>query len=420
MSFDLEIEFAVEAVRRAARVTRRVQAETLLHRLEADATKGQGQEQGRVKGHGQDARATNAYRPEADATGWADAPKGVLQKADLSPVTVADFASQAVVARALQEAFGADPLVGEEDASALRKDPGTLELVTRFVAEAIDDDVVGAGPSPRPVRARNAGRPRGAAPTGSARSSEGGVTPESVCEWIDHGNGEACDRFWTLDPIDGTKGYLRREQYAVALALIVGGRVQVAALACPSLYAGGALLGGGAGDESRAGIIVAAVRGRGAFWLPMDVKATPRPLRVSTVGAMCDARFLRSVEAAHTNLDDISWLAAALGVMAASVGLDSQAKYAVLAGGHGDVLLRLLSPKRPDYKEMIWDQAAGSLIVEEAGGRVTDLAGRALDFSQGKTLAANRGVCVTNGHLHEAILDGLAAMKAAGAKEAAR
>jgi 3'(2'), 5'-bisphosphate nucleotidase len=80
--------------------------------------------------------------------------------------------------------------------------------------------------------------------------------------------------------------------------------------------------------------------------------------------------------------------------------------------------LRLLSPKRPDYREMIWDQAAGSLVVEEAGGTVTDLAGRALDFSQGKTLAANRGVCVTNGALHEAILDALAAMKTAGAREA--
>jgi len=342
VSFDLEIEFAVEAVRRAARTTRRVQAATL--------------------------------------------PKdGTLQKGDNSPVTVADFASQAVVARALGEAFGADPLVGEEDAAALRSDAATLEAVTRFVREGTASEV----PAPE-------------------------VTPEAVCDWIDRGNGEPCSRFWTLDPIDGTKGYLRREQYAVALALIVNGQVQVAALGCPNLSPGGALeLGAG---EAKPGIIAAAVRGKGAFWLPMDTKATPRPLRVSKISALSDARFLRSVEAAHTNLDEIGQLAAALGVTAPSVGLDSQAKYAVLAGGHGDVLLRLLSPKRPDYKEMIWDQAAGSLVIEEAGGTVTDLSGRPLDFSQGKTLAANRGVCATNGHLHEAVLDGLAAMKAAGAR----
>ena len=42
--------------------------------------------------------------------------------------------------------------------------------------------------------------------------------------------------------------------------------------------------------------------------------------------------------------------------------MDSQAKYAVLAAGEGDVLLRLLSPSRPDYREKIWDQAAGSIV----------------------------------------------------------
>ena len=65
----------------------------------------------------------------------------------------------------------------------------------------------------------------------AARSIE-----EQVCRWIDHGGGsQYSERFWTLDPIDGTKGFLRGEQYAVALALIVDGRVAVAALACPNL-----------------------------------------------------------------------------------------------------------------------------------------------------------------------------------------
>jgi 3'(2'), 5'-bisphosphate nucleotidase len=73
----------------------------------------------------------------------------------------------------------------------------------------------------------------------------------------------------------------------------------------------------------------------------------------------------------------------------------------------GDVNLRLLSPARLDYREKVWDQAAGSIVVEEAGGRVSDLDGKPLDFSQGRTLAANRGVLATNELLHEAILDGL-------------
>jgi 3'(2'), 5'-bisphosphate nucleotidase len=87
--------------------------------------------------------------------------------------------------------------------------------------------------------------------------------------------------------------------------------------------------------------------------------------------------------------------------------MDSQAKYAVLAAGQGDLLVRLLSPSMPDYREKIWDQAAGALIIEEAGGTITDLDGRTLDFAAGRTLAHNRGVVASNGHLHEAALAAL-------------
>jgi 3'-phosphoadenosine 5'-phosphosulfate (PAPS) 3'-phosphatase len=92
--------------------------------------------------------------------------------------------------------------------------------------------------------------------------------------------------------------------------------------------------------------------------------------------------------------------------------MDSQAKYAVLAAGEGDVLLRLLSPSRPDYREKIWDQAAGSIVILEAGGRITDLDGKALDFSHGRTLAHNRGILATNGHLHDAVLAALRSIDA--------
>ena len=73
--------------------------------------------------------------------------------------------------------------------------------------------------------------------------------------------------------------------------------------------------------------------------------------------------------------------------------LDSQAKYAVVARGEAEAYLRL--PTRADYREKIWDHAAGVLIVEEAGGTVTDITGRPLEFTHGRDLAANRGVIVT-------------------------
>ena len=118
------------------------------------------------------------------------------------------------------------------------------------------------------------------------------------------------------------------------------------------------------------------------------------------------------MEKAHTNTDEISRLAEHLGITAAPVPLDSQAKYAVLSAGAGDVLLRLISPKSPHYKEKIWDQAAGSLVITEAGGQITDLDGKPLDFSHGRELVKNRGILATNGPLHEPLLAGLRAIGA--------
>jgi 3'(2'), 5'-bisphosphate nucleotidase len=87
--------------------------------------------------------------------------------------------------------------------------------------------------------------------------------------------------------------------------------------------------------------------------------------------------------------------------------MDSQAKYAVLAAGKGDLMLRLLSSAKPDYREKIWDQAAGSLILEEAGGCITDLHGRPLDFTTGRSLIHNRGILASNNLLHPIALQAL-------------
>jgi 3'(2'), 5'-bisphosphate nucleotidase len=100
-------------------------------------------------------------------------------------------------------------------------------------------------------------------------------------------------------------------------------------------------------------------------------------------------------------------LLSGLGINTPPLLMDSQAKYLTLAAGTGDLIFRLISPDRPDYREWIWDQAAGSLLVTEAGGRVSDLAGAGLDFSRGRRLVGNRGVLASNGRLHPAALQAL-------------
>jgi 3'(2'), 5'-bisphosphate nucleotidase len=83
--------------------------------------------------------------------------------------------------------------------------------------------------------------------------------------------------------------------------------------------------------------------------------------------------------------------------------MDSQAKHAVIAAGGADLLIRV--PATTTFRDKIWDQAAGSLIIQEAGGRVSDLNGIPLDFGAGRLLTGNEGVVASNGLLHDAVLD---------------
>ena len=129
-----------------------------------------------------------------------------------------------------------------------------------------------------------------------------------------------------------------------------------------------------------------------------------RPIYVAALDDPSAARFVESVESGHADHAAHESLADALGITRPSARLDSQAKYGAVARADAAIYLRLPSPKTPDYRERIWDHAAGVVIVEEAGGRVTDALGAELDFSQGRKLENNRGVVASNGHLHPAIL----------------
>lgn len=288
---------------------------------------------------------------------------GRATKADESPVTLVDFAVQAVVAWRLATQYRDDPLVGEEDASALRE-PTAAALLARVVE--------------------------------AARRAEPRLEVEELLNAIDRGRGEPGARFWTLDPIDGTKGLLRGGQYVIALALVVEGQVQAGAIGCPRLA-----LSRSGGSEG--GVAVAA-RGRGSWWMPLDGDEVS-PLRVSDVADSAQARIAHSVEESHSDTGRLNALRAALGIQAPPVLMDSQAKHVMVAAGEADLLFRF---PRAGYKEAIWDQAAGTLLIEEAGGRVTDLAGRPFDFSTGRRMVNNDGVLASNGVLHEAVLDALA------------
>ena len=283
-----------------------------------------------------------------------------VEKADRSPVTVADFGSQALICQAIAEAFPEDAIVAEEDSQALQENPQLMQRVVRYVNNF----------------------------------AEGTLSPQTVCDWIDRGNGKVGKRFWTLDPIDGTKGFLRGDQYAIALALIVDGEVKLGVLGCPNLPQ--------KLDDPQAqhGCLFVAERGGGTQILSLDGRSSEQ-ICIS----QATHRFTESVESTHSDLDTHAQIAQQVGIINPPIRMDSQVKYGVLARGEASVYIRLPNPMTPDYRECIWDHAAGLIVVEEAGGIVTDVDGRELDFSQGRRMTANRGILATNGELHARVLE---------------
>ncbi|USO00067.1 MAG: 3'(2'),5'-bisphosphate nucleotidase [Phycisphaeraceae bacterium] len=302
-----------------------------------------------------------------------------ITKDDKSPVTVADFASQAIVAHVLRERLGEFTLVAEEASAFLREDEHRphLDAALAAVREVWPD-----------------------------------ADEDAMLEAIDLGAGDAHGRgFWTLDPIDGTKGFLRNQQYAVALAYVESGVPTVGVMGCPNLPR----------DMSEPldvpdpdGCLYMAIRGEGV-WEASATDETEAPIHITRLDheegqEIC---VCASVEKAHTDLGAVGQVLEYLRdnhgeQVGEPVRLDSQCKYAVVARGQADAYLRL--PTRPGYVERIWDHAAGSLIASQSGAAVTDIFGHDLDFTHGRGLEKNKGVICAPPRLHGLLLGAIKAL----------
>lgn len=289
-----------------------------------------------------------------------------ITKKDKSPVTIADFTAQAIICKILTDHFPNIPVVGEERSDALKK-PENKEILDKII-HYIEND---------------------------GKISEI-LNRENLLQSIDLGGGQPTNQtFWTLDPVDGTKGFLRGQQFAIALALIVQGEVKLGILGCPNLTL--------PDQQSNQGYLFFAIKTRGTQLLNVESGET-RKVNCSNISYPKMMRFVESYESSHSNQDMQLQIARTLEMERDPVRLDSQVKYGIVASGNAEIYLRIPNPKTPDYREKIWDHAAGSLVVEEAGGVVTDISGKELDFSAGKTLKNNSGIFASVPSVHDRIL----------------
>ncbi|KHN94765.1 Inositol monophosphatase [Metarhizium album ARSEF 1941] len=318
----------------------------------------------------------------------AAADKGVVEKDDLSPVTVADFAVQALLIATFKHAFPHDQFVAEEDASGLRHNEDLLGRVWDLLQS---------------IR----GHGEAAALCTLPQSKE------HVCQLIDQAGssapgGKGSGRIWVFDPIDGTKTYVRGQLYAINIALLVDGEQVLGSVGCPNMSMDAvAPLRNEDVDPLGEGCIVFAVRGHGAYVRPIKASrhnhaAARRLSRASDAG---DLRFVTCVGVVDSALDGAHEVVAdRLG--AAFPGCDLVPwvlRWAALALGLGNTTVWVY--KRRDRYAKVWDHAGAMLLFQETGGKITDVLGRPIDLSVGRKMSANFGFVAAPEHLHGTVLE---------------
>ncbi|KAJ9644204.1 hypothetical protein H2204_001555 [Knufia peltigerae] len=312
-----------------------------------------------------------------------------ISKEDASPVTVADFAAQALIIHALRDAFPEDSFLGEEDSSVLRNDESLRDEVYQLILSAPDvEDPVG----------QLSGRPL--------------PKPSSVDEMLQcidlggRGQGGDTGRIWIMDPIDGTAAFLRGQQYGVSLALIEDGKEVVGVLGCPNICIDVNAVSEAEVDTNGLGLMLSAVRGQGSTVRAMASSGLGDAKTLDRRGEMMSSPMLHIVDCSastDSRHDIVAKVASEFKTSLPSTEIWSlHVRYAALIVGDGDV--HVCVPPNSSSRMHVWDHAGSQLIFTEVGGAVTDLDGNQIDFGAGRDLNRNRGMVVSRRGIHKAIL----------------
>jgi 3'(2'), 5'-bisphosphate nucleotidase len=287
--------------------------------------------------------ATELVRNAAKITEWFRK-KGFesYQKQNRSPVTLADFASQIFIISKLKTNFPQDQLIAEEDDSA-------------FIDEKAE-------------RAIN-----------ECYSILGLREIENFKRILNY-RGVDSNRQWTIDPIDGTEGFLKNLSYTIGIGFMIDSDPKFSSIAAPNY------------NEKNLAVF-SAEKGMGAKVSYDNGKFSI--IRVSRQKVLKNAGICRSLH------HDQPWTLkfTEIAGITKNIQMDGMGKFCLIADGSFDIFIR---PERNTTNS--WDYMPGDLIVREAGGRVTDLNGNHLKYEIDKCLLTSPGIIASNGFLHEETL----------------
>jgi 3'(2'), 5'-bisphosphate nucleotidase len=188
-------------------------------------------------------------------------------------------------------------------------------------------------------------------------------------------------RLWIVDPIDGTRGFARKNgEFSVMVAFVEEGRIALGVVLEPAFNR-----------------LTYAVRG-GGCWRRDGAEPDATRCRVSAVADLASAALIQShSREPGTRSRWVEALKPAQVIESYSAGI----KLARLARGEADLYLNTYE----NFHD--WDICAGHILVEEAGGKVTGLKGQVLRYGQEGAWQRD-GLLGTNGLVHEAAVAAIA------------
>ncbi|MFX0075478.1 MAG: inositol monophosphatase family protein [Candidatus Hermodarchaeota archaeon] len=267
-------------------------------------------------------------------------------KEDDSPVTLADFASQIFIISMIKKSFPGDQIIAEEESGVLLN--SSAENAIRKCFNALQIKI-----------------------------------GENLKDTLNY-RGDSSNRQWTVDPVDGTKGFQRNLAYAIGIGFMVRSEPTLCAISVPN-YSNTKLS------------IFSAKKNHGAKASYGDQGFTN--INVSETSDLSTSRMSYSL---HYNKPWVLDLAKSLGITN-FIPMDSMAKLCMVAEGSAEIYVKPMNIQR----SFTWDFLPGELLVREAGGMVTDLQGKSVNYVDEKCVVSAPGLIASNGINHNEIIEAL-------------
>ena len=264
-------------------------------------------------------------------------------KKDDSPVTLADFASQIFITSRIKKYFPEDQIIAEEESGVFIDSDAEIIIKKCFTSLNI-------------------------------------TFKENLKETLNY-RGSSSKRQWTVDPIDGTKGFQKGLAYAIGIGFMIQAEPTICAISVPNY-------------KNTSLTIFSAEKNQGA-----KVSYGDQNFTKISVSNEKDIKKFRICHSLHYNKPWVLKFARSLGVTN-FIPLDSMAKLCMVADGSSELYIKPMNMQR----SFTWDFLPGELLVKEAGGMITDIKGNSIQYVNDKCKITAPGLIASNGIRHEELL----------------